>query len=937
MPVTPPDRRSGISTWALRVVGAMGVLCAALVVPAAALYAFWVPSFAEDKVRSQLARVSERLGQEVTFGHLEMIGAERAVLHGVSVARHEALAAQAPGPLLTIPRIEAEIDLSSLLTGKPQIERLTVMAPHVELVRTADGLTDLDALLERLGARKEGQEGGSAGEGRRLPAISVIGGTMQIKDHLAAGAAAPSGGLTELTRGMRSPVEYVRDIEVQAHFEEDLGHGTSIRATAVLEPTAEPMPVTLPREVALELRRDPPGQEGPDDKGWRLEVDMKPALIVSRLPKMPFARASIGGVRVSGPEAISATNVEVTTRGFNAPLLTADAVRVGLLSADGLKIGAVTFQGATFRLETRADKTSNLTDLDALVRQTQARSTLASAAALAQRIAAGRRSRAKVKGDPDEATTDPKSKNIMELLPTDFAAVDSRLIWVHRGSEVRTLTAQDLQMQLTHRVVAQKLEVSMSMKDEGERASQASASLGYGEGLELEARFEAMDVARLMKHVEAPGHEALRRGRISGEVGIIRRNAGGAIRVNADLRGSEVGFFHRKLSQVPVEGLDAGLSGRVAWHPERGDLIIERGRLALEEAATVRFGISLLGMGRGDPKSPLNLREVRLEAAMDDTEAQAVFEAVPFALRNELEGMRFGGTVGFNLAFRIDPLRIAQMQTESDVRLKGFDILAYNPRADVRKLNGAFVHAGVQPETGYKFKVQADGPEWAPLNRINAFVIKALRTNEDGSFYSHKGFSWLQIRATIEQNIREGRVVRGASTVSMQLVKNVFLSHERTASRKLQEALLTFIMEQVERIPKNRILESYLNIVEWGPGVYGIRAAARHYFNKSPGGLDLGESIFLISILPGPRKFHRYKEQGFISEGWWSRMQRLMAVMLEREHITQEEYDEAIERRPSFRRARGEEGSQVEPLDEEDLPFEPSLDEGLELDFDGLP
>ena len=122
----------------------------------------------------------------------------------------------------------------------------------------------------------------------------------------------------------------------------------------------------------------------------------------------------------------------------------------------------------------------------------------------------------------------------------------------------------------------------------------------------------------------------------------------------------------------------------------------------------------------------------------------------------------------------------------------------------------------------------------------------------------HRGFLADAFRESIAKNYKEHRFARGGSTISMQLVKNVFLSRDKTVSRKAEEALIVYLIENLGLVPKERMLEVYLNVIEWGPNVYGIGEAARFYFSKKPSELTLQESLFLASIIPRPKSF-RYE------------------------------------------------------------------------------
>ena len=139
-----------------------------------------------------------------------------------------------------------------------------------------------------------------------------------------------------------------------------------------------------------------------------------------------------------------------------------------------------------------------------------------------------------------------------------------------------------------------------------------------------------------------------------------------------------------------------------------------------------------------------------------------------------------------------------------------------------------------------------------PFKIIPEHLARAVVVAEDSRFYSHKGFDQAAIRRAIEYNLNIGKFAYGASTISQQTIKNILLSPSKNPLRKLHEAILTFAMEQ--QVGKQRILEMYLNIAEFGPGIYGVDAAARHYFYKSVRQLTINESIELAATLPSPRK-----------------------------------------------------------------------------------
>ncbi len=152
---------------------------------------------------------------------------------------------------------------------------------------------------------------------------------------------------------------------------------------------------------------------------------------------------------------------------------------------------------------------------------------------------------------------------------------------------------------------------------------------------------------------------------------------------------------------------------------------------------------------------------------------------------------------------------------------------------------------------------------WVPYRKISDNLKRAVLTSEDDKFVDHDGFDWEGIQKALEKNERRGKVVAGGSTISQQLAKNLFLSGERSFVRKGQEAVITVMMEGV--MDKERILEIYLNVVEWGDGVFGAEAAARYYFGTSAAQLSGSQAARLAAMLPRPRYFDKNRNSPYLA------------------------------------------------------------------------
>ena len=152
---------------------------------------------------------------------------------------------------------------------------------------------------------------------------------------------------------------------------------------------------------------------------------------------------------------------------------------------------------------------------------------------------------------------------------------------------------------------------------------------------------------------------------------------------------------------------------------------------------------------------------------------------------------------------------------------------------------------------------------WVPLSQISPHLRQAVVTAEDASFFTHEGFDWEGIKDAALYNLEAGEFKRGGSTITQQLAKNLYLSPERSLLRKARESLIARSLEQ--HLTKERILELYLNVAEWGQGVYGAEAASRHHFKKSSLALTAEEAAWLAAILPSPRRYDPLRKTSFLT------------------------------------------------------------------------
>ena len=288
-----------------------------------------------------------------------------------------------------------------------------------------------------------------------------------------------------------------------------------------------------------------------------------------------------------------------------------------------------------------------------------------------------------------------------------------------------------------------------------------------------------------------------------------------------------------------------------------------------------------------------NLYELDLHT--DSTPAMDFFNSLPPGVFDETRGIEADGQLQYALHFRLDSSMPDSVEFDSRMRKVKFH-LRKSGRENLFKMNGEFLHTVYEYNHPYRsFIVGISNPDFTPLDQVAQNLKNAILTSEDGSFFYHNGFNEEAFRKSIAENYRRKKFVRGGSTISMQLVKNVFLSRHKTIARKAEEALIVWLIESNRLTSKERMFEVYLNIIELAPGIYGVGEASRFYFNKKPSELTLSESIFLASLLPHPKWFkYSFDVQGNLKPYLADYYRVVSNFLLKRELITQEEYDKII-------------------------------------------
>jgi len=288
-------------------------------------------------------------------------------------------------------------------------------------------------------------------------------------------------------------------------------------------------------------------------------------------------------------------------------------------------------------------------------------------------------------------------------------------------------------------------------------------------------------------------------------------------------------------------------------------------------------------------------KQYELAVRTDTTPATDFFNSLPPGVFDETRDIQADGHLQYALKFKLDAAIPDSVEFDSQLKKIKFH-LRKSGRENLFKMNEEFLHTVYEHDRPFRsFMVGPSNPDFTTLDQVTPNLKNAILTSEDGSFFFHNGFNEDAFRKSIAENYRKGKFARGGSTISMQLIKNVYLSRHKTIARKAEEALMVWLIESNRLCSKERMFEVYLNIIELGPGIYGVGEASRFYFNKKPSELTLSESIFLASLLPHPKWFkYSFDEQGNLKSYLADYYRVVSNFLLRKNLITQNEYDMII-------------------------------------------
>lgn len=537
-----------------------------------------------------------------------------------------------------------------------------------------------------------------------------------------------------------------------------------------------------------------------------------------------------------------------------------------------------------------------------------------------------------------------EERNWWEILPRAIEFHDGTVRLVG-DTDAETLRVQDLQVQYGVRVLNQQMDLEFAgnivRKDEGAGEVDVRLEWDYARRIgrafwDIE-RFSLDSLALLIRGLPVDQLSGVFESEGRLRIDRQKRITGAHRTTLVDLR-----LAHSRLD-APLELQHFSIAGDIGHgEPEEGEspsLIFKQQSLALEDSrATIELELrDFKALGRPRTSS------ARIDFRVPDQPAMQLFSSIPSSIRGPVKDAEMSGTWGLRLAFSVDhvgmtddgkPLWNITAPSIYDLRDRGLQLISLPQDVDVRRLNGAmdFVFRGPadefmrplhipSPEAGERMQRENEQKDlrtgestsadsdathgtkrktppkpkkhvWTPLRDMSYYFIATQLYREDGSFFRNSGINWLQIRRVLSDALTHGRVQRGASTITMQTVKNIFLTHAQSAERKIQELFLSYWLTRA--VPKERTLEIYLNILELAPDRNGANEGSVFHFDTPIGELGIRESIWLSAISPNPTALGGTRPKESLPYGTCARCDQILRALHARDWINDAEYDDAM-------------------------------------------
>ena len=290
-------------------------------------------------------------------------------------------------------------------------------------------------------------------------------------------------------------------------------------------------------------------------------------------------------------------------------------------------------------------------------------------------------------------------------------------------------------------------------------------------------------------------------------------------------------------------------------------------------------------------RGPHGIEQVTMRLVIPPIDCQRMLDAFPVEMVPYMHGYKVRGVFDVDIHSAIDWYDLDALELAGHVAINKCKVVD-EPADSPKRLKDEFEQY-VETEKGewMSFVVGPTNPDFVPLDQVSPYLLKSIQSSEDFGFYKHHGFIPSEFRTALISNLKKEKFAAGASSITMQMVKNVLLFREKTLARKLQELFLTWQVENT--LEKDRIFEIYLNVIEFGPELYGIGPAAKYYFGKPAKELNPVEAAFFSTILPNPKDRSSQYCHNELTKWTKTKIEHILANELHRNQLTQEEFDKA--------------------------------------------
>ena len=418
----------------------------------------------------------------------------------------------------------------------------------------------------------------------------------------------------------------------------------------------------------------------------------------------------------------------------------------------------------------------------------------------------------------------------------------------------------------------------LHFKEDGR--STIDAQWGREQPLKLKLNLEAPRVGSLFHEVEALPL-TIKEGTLQAELAVNAEHNFNQATASLNVTIRSLLLAGERLHSSGVGPFDLQTRAKASW--DRSSREIQLANVALGISGYQPLPLEMTGRLDLGPE-----RNIDLEAEIQNLDFPRLLRALPAELS---PGDEVPAMLGFLTAqFRLKGPTRHPEKLELNAKL---DLSGLRARQSSVPLASTFEYRpGRENGKAPVIVVGEKNPNFVPLAQIPPVLVSTVVLSEDAGFWGHRGFDFQEIKESLLDAAEEKRV-RGASTITQQLAKNLYFAREKTYARKIREAIATLMLEA--SLPKSRILEIYLNIIEWGPDIYGIGQAAQHYFGRDVREITPKQAAFLASIIPNPIKYYVYYRHGALSEIWEKRVHELLVKMKEQGILNEEEFLQAEE------------------------------------------